>query len=142
MSTIAITPPATLTPEQIADNAMRAKTESLSLAADNLMSCLTVTRSEGARVIYGEGLAAANTLLATQPQGGAKLVLADILARKLAELHDSTSPAAASPVPSGMALTVHGADVVQFMTGLDALVAAFFAGATGVTVAAEPRPLV
>lgn len=140
VTTIPASLPTTATAsDYLAQEELIKRATALTRTGDNLLITLTMARTDGAREVYGQGLPAASALLATQPKGGAMLVLADILARKLAEVYAPDSAAAASPVPAGVALSVGGVVIEQFMSDLDALISNYTANADGVVVVAQPQ---
>lgn len=106
---IIITPPATLTEDQQAQNAAHAETTKLADAGDQLLACLANARTAGAAAIYAGSPSAAMARFAAQRGNGGPLIAADLVARLLAGLYDPDHPAAASPLPPGVDILVRDA---------------------------------
>lgn len=118
--------------ENEANEAMRARQLALRAVNENLFSTVLTARTAGGAIVYAAGLDPARAFFASQNGGGAKIVVCDLLLRQLAAIYNPDSPAAASPVPAGVDLQIGNADVVQFMSDLDALVTQFITDASGV----------
>lgn len=100
MPIISTPPPVTLTPEQVAAQAVAETINALVNGSNNLAACIAMTRKAGAKAIYGNGVSHADAVFAALGTEGVALVVEDLRLRAIQEAHEAGS--GTSPVPADM----------------------------------------